>query len=316
MKYKSRRGPGGGRKVAYPALEQILYDEFKELRQKGMKVKAKWFFFRAEALFKELYPDKDFTTEFKQSDRWFNGFKRRHNISFRSATNKSQAIPPNYTQNIRSFHQFIRRNAARGNQIGPLGQFCLPTIANMDQTPLQFDFNSYGKTYDTTGAKTVWVKSTGSGLDKRQCTVQHTIHADGIRHIKPLIVFKGTGQRISQVEKNQWDRRVEVDFQKKAWVDEKVFLRWCRFQWKSFSQTPPPHLLVMDVHKAQKTDAVKKYLRQDCNTIMALIPPGKLIFNTSQLDSYSFIASQPCVHSVAASQPATYLHIADFILSI
>lgn len=245
------------------------------MRQKGVKVKAKWFIYRAEALFKQLYPDKD-PASFKFSGNWFTRFKDRHRISYRSITNKSQVVPADHVHLIRSFHQFIRRNAERGNQIGPLGQFDYSTIANMDQTPLQFDFNTCGKTYDDTGAKTVWAKATGSGLDKRQCTVQLTIHADGIRRVKPLIVFRGTGQKISLAEKNKWDRRVAHDFQQNAWVDEKVFLRWLRFQWKLplFQVNSPPRLLVMDAHKAQKTETVKKYLRQDCNTIMALIPPG------------------------------------------
>jgi len=256
-KYNSRRSPGGGRGPAFPELEKALYEEFKELRQKGIKVKGKWFIYKAEILFRELYPNKTLVTDFKLSEQWFDRFKRRHRISFRSVTNKCQVIPADHVHHIRSFHQFIRRNATRGKQIGPLGQFDLSTIANMDQTPLQFDFNTDGKTYDNTGVKTVWVKSTGSGLDNRQCTVQHTIHADGIPRVKPLIVFRGTGQRISQAEKSQWDRRVEHDFQQNAWVDEKVFRRWCRFQWKLLDSNPPPRLLVMDVHKAQKTEAVK-----------------------------------------------------------
>ena len=65
----------------------------------------------------------------------------------------------------------------------------------MDQTTLQFDFID-GKTYDTRGAATVWLKSQGSGLDKRQVTVQLTIHADGEPRTRPLVIFKGTGKRI------------------------------------------------------------------------------------------------------------------------
>ena len=70
----------------------------------------------------------------------------------------------------------------------------------MDQTPLQFCFSD-GPTYADKGDKTVWVCSVSSGLEKRQCTVQLTIFADGEPKIKPLLIFRGKGLRISLREK-------------------------------------------------------------------------------------------------------------------
>lgn len=101
----------------------------------------------------------------------------------------------------------------------------------MDQIPLEFEFLS-GSTYDTTGATTIWGRSEGSGLDKRQATVQLTIHADSLPRTKPLIVFRGKGTRITTTEKKVWDKRVVVQFQPNAWVDEQVMLQWLTSQWK------------------------------------------------------------------------------------
>ena len=70
----------------------------------------------------------------------------------------------------------------------------------MDQTPLQFCFSD-GPTYADKGDKTVWVRGGASGLEKRQCTVQLTIFADGEARIKPLLIFRGKGLRISLREK-------------------------------------------------------------------------------------------------------------------
>jgi hypothetical protein len=89
----------------------------------------------------------------------------------------------------------------------------------MDQTPVPFDFLGSG-TYEVRGSKTVWVKGTGSGLDKRQCTVQLTIFADGVPRIKPLVIFRGTGKRIKKSEKQRYDRRVHIAWQENAWCDE------------------------------------------------------------------------------------------------
>ena len=71
-----------------------------------------------------------------------------------------------------------------------LGPWKTSDIANMDQTPLEFCFNTKGATYSSKGEKTVWCHTTGSGQDKCQCTVQLTIFADGIASVKPLLFLK------------------------------------------------------------------------------------------------------------------------------
>ena len=65
----------------------------------------------------------------------------------------------------------------------------------MNQTPLPFSFAS-GEIYAETGLRTVWVQGGASGMEKRQCTVQLTIFADGEPRVKPLLIFKGTGAQI------------------------------------------------------------------------------------------------------------------------
>lgn len=106
-----------------------------------------------------------------------------------------------------------------GDQVGPLGKWTLKQVANVDQTPLPFTFTA-GSTYADTGNKTVWVRGGASGLDKRQCTAQLTVFADGEPRVKPLLIFKGTGKRISLLELTKYDKRVTVQFQPKAWCDE------------------------------------------------------------------------------------------------
>ena len=164
-------------------------------------------------------------------------------------------------------------------------RFRLGNIANMDQVPLEFEFLN-GSTYDTIGSKTVWGHSQGSGLDKRQAPVQLTIHADGVPRTKPLIVFRGKGTRITATEKKAWDKRVRVQFQPNAWVDELVMVEWLNQQWKlsvyilstpghmeSILNNTVPRMLVLDVHRAQKTDRIKA-LFKSLNTVMAMVPSG------------------------------------------
>lgn len=148
----------------------------------------------------ELHPD----VEFKFSPGWFDRFKARNKISYRRSTNVAQSKPADMEDKIRAFHLEIRRVAASTDSDGSLGKFQLSTIANVDQTPLPFTFNS-GQGYNKTGEKTFWHRGAASGLDKRQCTVQLTIFADGEARVPPLLIFRGNGLRISQAEKTKYD---------------------------------------------------------------------------------------------------------------
>ena len=41
-----------------------------------------------------------------------------------------------------------------------------------------------------------------------------------------VIIFRGTGKRISKVEKKAYDTRVDVFFQKNAWADSGFCMAW------------------------------------------------------------------------------------------
>ena len=92
-----------------------------------------------------------------------------------------------------------------------------------------------GVTYAITGEKSVWCRTTGSGHDKMQCTVQLTVFTDEVPRVKPLLISKGTGLRIPDKEKQQYDSRVVVQFQENAWFVEQIMLfcfsveRWKHF---------------------------------------------------------------------------------------
>ena len=62
------------------------------------------------------------------------------------------------------------------------------------------------------GASTVWVQGGNSGLDKRQCTIQLTIFADGIPRVKLLVIFRGIGKQVTFQKKLKYDKRISVCF--------------------------------------------------------------------------------------------------------
>ena len=108
----------------------------------------------------------------------------------------------------------------------------------MDQTHLPFDLN-FAETYADKGSKTVWRRSVGgSGLDKRQATVQLTVFGNGMPGTKPLNISRVTGQFIKQAEKQDYDHPVTVKFQPNAWCDETIFLFLARHMWGRDVFTP------------------------------------------------------------------------------
>ncbi|KAI5784099.1 hypothetical protein DFH27DRAFT_528641 [Peziza echinospora] len=156
-----------------------------------------------------------------------------------------------------------------------LGRFSFSNIGNMDQIPLEFEFLS-GATYASKGSTVVWIHGQGSGLDKRQATLQVTVFSETVNCVKPLLIFKGIGTQIIKREKYLWDPRVVVDFQENAWADEKqcsVDLESPNHCTESILHNTVPRMLVLDVHMAQKTPHILDVIRR-LNTLPVLIPSG------------------------------------------
>lgn len=99
---------------------------------------------------------------------------------------------------------------------------------NVDQSPLPFvigtsrRYDHLDKDVDQHGHK-VWISQPGSGLDKRQCTLQ--------------ICFRPTGEQQAwcylpwnwKTHKPRWKGSlpdVDVYYQESAWVDTKVSVEW------------------------------------------------------------------------------------------
>ena len=264
----------GSRKAAWPELEERLAKEIENQREKGLRVKHWWIKSRAKQLKSDMNPSHPNTL----SRGWLQNFLKRYGITDRTPTSTAQKPPENKQDVIQEFHKFIRRgNAIRGagrkQRQTSLGKWNLSTIANMDQTPMPFSCGN-GKTYDKKGKKTIWVKGVRSGLEKRQCTVQLTVFADGKPRVKPMIIFKGTGKCIKKAERDAWDTRVYVAFQEKAWCDETIMKQWIDDLWApAVRKMKGKSLLVADVHAAQKTEDVLKKLK-DLGTTPALVPGG------------------------------------------
>ena len=117
-----------------------------------------------------------------------------------------------------------RRRRSNSSLDAKYGRWLPKNRYNVDQVPLPFVVDQ-DKTYDVTGNKQVWVSQPSTGLDKRQATLQLCIRAEEEQNVKPAIVFRGKGN-ITSAEKAQYDKGVDVYFQKCAWMDADLNMEW------------------------------------------------------------------------------------------
>jgi hypothetical protein len=273
---------------AYPEMEDTLHKLFLEKRVIGRRIGEKWIRRTARILFEELYPEKVTVIDKKKvfqgmnfSRGWFDGFLKRRKISLRQTTKKAQVIPDDYQSKIINWLQFNRRASSKYS-------FKLSEIANMDQTPIAFEFLSK-KTYHTKGEKTVFCKQARSGWDRRQATLQIVVHADGKPRCKPLLIFHGQSDRKQhpkwpslKAEYKLYDKRVAVMFNPKAWSNTDLMVEWIKTHYTYSTEhlfftrnstQRPPRFLSLDVFAGQKTTEVTDALKSiNCTT--SFIPGG------------------------------------------
>ena len=100
------------------------------------------------------------------------------------------------------------------------GRWLIQDRLSLDQVPCNF-VEGDPRTYEFKGANRVHVRGTKADSGKRFCTLQILCRGTN-DHGQPLIavIFRGQGKRISQEERQQWNKKVLVYFQGKAWVDQ------------------------------------------------------------------------------------------------
>ena len=67
----------------------------------------------------------------------------------------------------------------------------------------------------------------GSGLDKRQCTLQICFSPDDTK-VRIAIIFRGKGKRICKDELEAYYKDVDVYWQSNAWADTEFSIQWAK----------------------------------------------------------------------------------------
>ena len=286
---KGSRGSGkGGGRCKWPELEANLYKKYQHRREERKAIRRRWFQQQARLSYHECYPaaNTPVTVEdFRFSNGWFQGFLSRHSITLRFATNVSQKIPSEYVSAILSWLQFNRRNAqirpSTSDELRVVGRYLLDSICNVDETPLPFEYLS-GQTYADKGSRTVQVKASNSGWDKRQATIILAAFGSGKNRVRPTIIFRGKEnyegrramfyQRKREEETLRYNKDVSVLWNETAYANSDLLVNWINNMLVP-ALPPGPRLLALDVAKFHSTEEVLTTLNSH-DIIPSMIPAG------------------------------------------
>ncbi|XP_014675269.1 PREDICTED: jerky protein homolog-like [Priapulus caudatus] len=263
----------------YPLAAQRLMVEFKLRRANGCKVSKLWLKQKMKANI-ELCYGKEEAAKFRGSSNWFQRFKKRHNISFRHRSNKKQNSADDGRETIQRFHRNLRkavksrRRRSSSTLDAKYGRWSPENRYNIDQVPLPFVVDQ-DKTYDVTGNKQVWVSQPSTGLDKRQATLQLCIRAEGEQRVKPAIVFRGKGN-VSSAVRAEYDRDVDVYFQRCAWMDSEINMQWVSGTLlPGVGNSPNEKVIFADNVGFQQVKQFHEACREEINAIVYLLPENQ-----------------------------------------
>ncbi|GMI45716.1 hypothetical protein TrCOL_g12979 [Triparma columacea] len=225
----------------FPDEEAILHEEIKNMNKAGKQVTPRFMMRRM----KQLVGNERMTTRnFTAGTAWLYRFCKRKQLRKRCATAKRKHTPDQIAEAGQKFMsalvQVLNERPARNAPVkdDKYGYYPLRVRYASDQVPLPLVVDQK-VTYTGERGASVQIKSPGSGLEKRQCTIQMTMRAEGAQ--PPIAVIFRRKERsaklMSAVEKAALEATgVEVYWQKNAWADTEMLtddkLGWIQNSWK------------------------------------------------------------------------------------
>jgi hypothetical protein len=179
-------------RVFFPEAEDRLFMSFHIRRDRiGLKTGDIWLRLEMRDILAKLKPPG--WEEFCSSPGWLSGFKRRYRISSQVRTNKKHCPIEERLPEIAAFHRDLLTLRLSAPQTCPrYGRFSPGAYFHMDQIPLPFVLASE-RSLNEIGQPNFILMPKGSGLDKRQCSIQLCIRAEGRQLVRPMVIFRGTG---------------------------------------------------------------------------------------------------------------------------
>ena len=203
----------GRRPMKYLDLDKKLWRRFKEARKKGHVVNFHWLWSRARIIQRD---EIDHTIEIKP--HVIVRFLQRNKIKMRKKQRNKKSSKESKVEDLKKWHlgyreKFIKTSGNLDSYDPKWGAFRPHERINVDQSPLPFVFHG-NRTYDYVppgegSTHNTWIGQPAPGLDKRQCTLQIAFRPEE-NQPRLAIIFRGTGQKISEEEKKAWHPDIDV----------------------------------------------------------------------------------------------------------
>ena len=242
----------------YNELFSALLAKFREARGKGHHVNFNWLWSKARVIYRNQLNDE--TAVVKK--HVITTFLKRYNIRMRCRQRNKKLPKEAFREDLRKWHAIMRerllRTGLNDSYDNKWGRFKPNQRFNVDQTPMPFVVNTK-RTYEElqkNHEEKIWISQPGSGLDKRQCTVQMLTRADG-EQPRIAIIFRGTGKSIREDEKASWHPGVDVYWQPSAWADTAFSLKWAENTLAHSVNDLNRFVLFLDNLPAQETNDFK-----------------------------------------------------------
>ena len=250
---------------------QKLYPEFLELRKRGKKISFLWFWVKGKKIANEIGAPI-FTKSAVQV------FIKKYNLKVKRVQRKKQFDKAIYHQAMQQWllkyrEGIIKSESPDENHSNDpkWGRFFPHQRWNVDQVPLPFAIDmktTYERPLDKN--EKVWVGIPGSGLDKRQATLQLCTSPEG--DLRAEIIFRGGGKRISKIEKQSYHKSVDIFWQANAWADTAVSCEWVEKSLKPAIPKGEEFILLCDNLTAQVSDEFKQAVHDIKGIIIYGIP--------------------------------------------
>ena len=249
----------------YKQLYIVLYERMKAARNVGKQVNFNWLWTKARQIYREQTSDDGATVR----KHVITSFLKKYNVRMRTKQRNRAKPRESYREDLMKWHATTRerlvRTAGSSTSYDPKWGYYKPEERfNVDQTPMPFAID-VKRTYEIIDPATkkyhkTWIKTPGSGLEKRQCTVQVCTRAAG-KQPPVAIIFRGKGN-VRPDEKAAYHPRVHVYWQDNAWADTEFSVEWTRKTLGPVVEDLDHHVLFADNLTAQTSDEFKAAVRK------------------------------------------------------
>ena len=276
-----------------PEMEADFFEFFLEQERWGLVLDDEWIVQQARSFIASMIAEN--VTEsaaklakFKFSCRWLKAFEKRFKIRRARTVNVKMSLQvflPIWKAWMTQWRHLLMCYVQQSPADRPLGFLDKVSLYNTDESP--FFLTGWFKIANTSCAFENSIKGVRTTVDitKRWCSLVITLRADNFKESSsgfqskrfPIaLIFRGSGNGISQVELKKYDTRAEIFWQTKGWFDQQVaksFMQlWVR---RRFAGTK---VLLVNNLNAHISDEFVKGVYEQSDTIVKSLPPNTTHF--------------------------------------